>query len=145
MDGILSSKLVLIAYDCDFNFEPCNKEGRKAHWALVNGYVLRRQSSKDASNECDIDQPKVLFLGEETSQSESSANKEHILQELLYVICKHGKSRHDGMWLLQSLIDSNRQLKLVNEAKCNLLDFVRPIDGNIEQGLASKCIIIKTK
>ena len=28
----------LIPYDCDKNFEPCNKNGHSAHWAILVGY-----------------------------------------------------------------------------------------------------------
>ncbi len=45
IDSLLNSKLILIAYDCDFNFEPCFKRGQKAHWALITGYLLPVQTS----------------------------------------------------------------------------------------------------
>jgi hypothetical protein len=32
-----SSALTLHRYDSDFNHEPCNKRGHKAHWALLTG------------------------------------------------------------------------------------------------------------
>ncbi|KAI8847432.1 hypothetical protein BC829DRAFT_246642 [Chytridium lagenaria] len=34
--------LCLLAYDKDGNNEPCLKSGTKAHWALINGYVVAR-------------------------------------------------------------------------------------------------------
>jgi hypothetical protein len=31
---------ILIPYDCDKNFEPCNREGHAAHWAIVVSTVI---------------------------------------------------------------------------------------------------------
>lgn len=30
---------MILRYDCDFNHEPCLKNGTAAHWAVVCGYV----------------------------------------------------------------------------------------------------------
>ena len=58
-----------------------------------------------------------------------------------YVICKHGKSKHSGVWHLGRLIESNRQLKQVDEQKCGPAEFVRPSDGNICATLSSRALI----
>ncbi|XP_065206593.1 actin maturation protease [Planococcus citri] len=34
-----NDNLILIPYDCDFNHEPCLKNGAAAHWAVLCGYV----------------------------------------------------------------------------------------------------------
>ena len=30
---------ILVPYDCDKNFEPCNRGGHAAHWAVIVGYL----------------------------------------------------------------------------------------------------------
>ena len=48
VERLLQSRMCLLAYDCDANYEPCNRGGLKAHWALVTGLLLPLPAS-DAS------------------------------------------------------------------------------------------------
>lgn len=33
-----SNSLLIVPYDCDKNFEPCNHNGKFAHWAVIVSY-----------------------------------------------------------------------------------------------------------
>ena len=139
---ILNSKLVLISYDCDFNFEPCNKNGNKAHWALITGFLLPIRLKKDDDLLNSISNKELLI-----NLNNTEINTECQLSEMVnfedenYVICRHGKSKHSAIWSLSRLLESNRQLKYIDDEKCNQNDFVRPFDGDISNSLSSKALI----
>ena len=80
----------------------------------------------------------LLFI---SAQKAFFKNHFSYISDEAYVICKHGKSKHSGVWNLKRLIESNRQLKQIDELKCNEDDFVRPRDGNIGATLSSKVLI----
>uniref|UniRef100_A0A914HK95 Actin maturation protease n=1 Tax=Globodera rostochiensis TaxID=31243 RepID=A0A914HK95_GLORO len=79
---------VLVPYDCDKNFEPCNRQGNAAHWALIIGFVLLE-----------------LQNGEEIHHN---FDNEH----LLYLVALQGKSRHPALWSYSALRESNGQLNV---------------------------------
>ena len=140
---ILSSKLVLVSYDCDFNFEPCNKNGLKAHWALITGFFLPVRSSRFSEMTFVEENNTLLNLNQNHIAEESllELNQHLNLKDENFVICKHGKSKHSGIWSLNRLIESNRQLKRIDEKKCNDAEFVRPCDGDIGATLSSKVLV----
>ena len=154
---ILSSNLILIPYDCDFNFEPCKKQGIKAHWALVSGFSLpidlksTELSSSFLIND-NIDLNILNLIENKLTQEQINKlvdvyKKDEVINEklnfkkLIYVLCKHGKSKQSGVWNLSQLIESNRQLKKCDDIKCNLNEFNRPVDGDISKTLGSKFLV----
>ena len=114
-DSIISNKLVLIAYDCDFNFEPCFKNGLKAHWALIHGFYTIVDLSKilhcsqsesenvEVLNGTIIDLKTSTFASEiieqikENYKKNASINDNGNFRDLVYCICRHGKSKHCGV------------------------------------------------
>lgn len=159
IEYILKSQLILIPYDCDFNFEPCKKQGLKAHWALITGFSLPVDlSSSEASSQFllndNIDLNIINFIEnkltlEQINQLISLYKNELVIFEkanfkkLIYVFCKHGKSKQTGVWSLNQLIESNRQLRKCDDIKCNLSEFNRPLDGDISKTLGSKFLVFK--
>lgn len=139
---ILNSKLILISYDCDFNFEPCKKNGKKAHWALITGFLLPINIKND-SNLNSLNDRKLLNLNNNDIENIAFSNLlgKIKLDDETCVICRHGKSKHSAIWNLNRLLESNRQLKFVDEDKCNENNFVLPFNGNIEESLSSKALI----
>ena len=137
----MSLKFILIAYDCDFNFEPCNKNGKKAHWALITGYVfpfepIQYESLSNLSQDTsiiDLNSVSELFDVKSLVRNNHDDKK-------LFVICKHGKSRQSGVWNLKSLIESCRQLKEVGDNR-DSKDYVLPSGGDIQKTLSSKAIV----
>ena len=82
------SKFILIAYDCDFNFEPCNKNGKKAHWALITGYVfpfepIQYESLSQDASIIDLNSVSELFDVKNLVKINHDDKK-------LFVICKVG-------------------------------------------------------
>ncbi len=144
LEKILNSKLALIAYDCDFNFEPCNKNGSKAHWALITGFLI--PDCSNLANHTEEENAQIISIlnqNEELNQIKLDNILKNYSQysQKIYVICKHGKSKHSGVWNLNSLFESNRQLLMIDDEKCKIDEFIRPFDGNIQKGLASKALV----
>jgi hypothetical protein len=144
LEIILKSKLILVAYDCDFNFEPCNKNGTKAHWALITGFLIPDYLSL-ASNTNEENTQLLSILNHwenlDQTQIDNILKNYSEISHKIHVICKHGKSKHSGVWNLKSLYESNRQLLMVDNEKCKIDEFIRPFDGNIQRGLASKVLL----
>ena len=154
LEAILSAKLSLIAYDCDFNYEPCNKKGVKAHWALIIGFLLpvdlvnseqflpsdsaqRPNEILHFTTQLAVDQIKHLRYNYE---NKTFANNK-AFRDLVYVVCKHGKSKNVGIWNLKKLIESNSQLREINSSKCDRSQFVLPDDGDLTKTISSKVLI----
>lgn len=147
---LLKSKLILIPYDTDRNFEPCNKKGIKAHWALVTGYLVPVHiddiALKPIINFSDENKPNGLTFVESLELAQVTALREayknnKVVSDLIHVICKQGKSRHLGIWNLKKLLESNRQLKEINEEKCDPINFVLPPNKDLSKTLSSKFLV----
>lgn len=146
-ESLFKSKPILIAYDCDFNFEPCNKQGVKAHWALITGFLIPVDFKMLSISESEVNLRLVPF---EKHFTDEMAQKyiEHfsngkIDKSSIRVICKHGKSRHSGIWKLSDLLKSNFQLEKVDPDKCDPTKFVLPENGSLKNTLASKALVFK--
>ncbi|GLV43334.1 uncharacterized protein CBL_03877 [Carabus blaptoides fortunei] len=40
IEFLLNQGILLVPYDADANHSPCNKDGHKAHWALISGIII---------------------------------------------------------------------------------------------------------
>jgi len=161
---LLAGDVLLVPYDCDFNHGPCLAEGRKAHWALLTGFVLvSNEESPDylVSNEespenfvSNEDFPENLVSNEDfadylVSDEESPDNlvqvsSHHkitgIENKKLLLFGRQSKSLVLGAWDKELLISSNKNLKIV-DAKRSTDEYIIPA-GGLEEGLASKIIRI---
>lgn len=140
-DGTLVQYLVkggtcLIPYDSDFNHEPCNKRGHKAHWALLTGIGL-------VIDRCVCDSltggDGYVFTGSyETIMNHNLVN----YAEEILVYGLHGKSQYPGVWSLSSLISSNRNLIEVDPNRLqDEIGYVLPSEG-IESTLCGKALVL---
>jgi len=131
---LLAGDVLLVPYDCDFNHGPCLAEGRKAHWALLTGFVL-------VSNE---DSPENLVSNEESPEHLVQVSSHHKLTGIenkkLLLFGRQSKSLVLGAWDKELLISSNKNLKIV-DAKRSTDEYIIPA-GGLEEGLASKIIRI---
>ena len=118
--------MILIAYDCDRNFEPCFKNGTTAHWTLINGFMLPISEE----SECSI-----------VEESKDVLMRVNLNRELIYTLNLHGKSKHYGVWNLNQLLKSNSQLRTIGEQRSNSGDYVIP-EKSLMETLASRALII---
>lgn len=149
---VLKGKLILIAYDTDVNYEPCNKGGVKAHWTLITGFLVpiefRDTISKSVVEHTDDNRPVGINFIRSLRPGDSDALKakyesSNEFRSLIYVTCKQGKSKKLGVWKLAKLLESNRQLKEINSSKCDPLNFVLPADGDLSKSLSLRFLVFK--
>ncbi|KAH9382934.1 hypothetical protein HPB48_023569 [Haemaphysalis longicornis] len=138
-------KPVLVPYDSDGNFEPCLKSGHTAHWAVLHGICLVVESS------CLLEPPLESLLEQDCECERlyhvkdglpASGSPRELLLPLalggadaaVFVCGSQGKSRHVGLWGLDRLLDSNRNLAHVGP-RHEAAEFVMPA-GGVAEGLA---------
>ncbi len=136
IQSILNGNLILVPYDCDLNFEPCFKNGKKAHWALIHGFIY----SKNDLNGDGLNEYLSNCFRLETNQS-FIHDIDNINFDNLYVFAKHGKSTHSAIWNLKKLLLSNGQLNEIDEKRTSTAEYIIPECG-ISQTLSSKILVI---
>jgi len=138
---ILSSgKILLVPYDSDSNHHPCLKNGHKAHWAVVYGFVALIDEIKDTHYD------NIENLGQNCYRIRSLNCSQQSLwkqagKENIYVMAKQGKSKQIGIWSLSKLADSNGNLSEVDPKRNSPIDYIVPL-GNKLTGLCGKIIVI---
>ncbi len=158
ISSLLNNNLILIAYDCDSNFEPCYKNGRKAHWALINGFLLpiSDESSLDSDlKRFDLEDNKKI-ISYRIDDDLKMKNKKlieffklenfsacNVDLNLVRVFAYHGKSTYPGLWSLNDLLKSNKQLNEVDPNRNSSFGYVAPVDG-LSKTLSSKILIVKS-
>ena len=149
---VLEAKLILIAYDTDANYEPCNKKGIKAHWALITGFLVPisfdEKISKSIIDYTEENKPVGIHFIKSLKKNELNSLKQKFennqtFRSLIYVICKQGKSKNLGIWSLEKLLDSNRQLKEINSSKCDPFNFVLPLNNDLSKSLSLRVLVFK--
>nr|KAI8746713.1 putative UPF0692 protein C19orf54 isoform X2 [Biomphalaria glabrata] len=145
--NLLKHNLILIPYDADKNFSPCNKKGHKSHWALLTGFFAMLEANKvtdQLTSECvRDDEIHNLHYWPHTASQALCEETVQLLQEnleSLYVFGHQGKSRYVGLWSLPRLIESNSNLTEAGQMRPSG-EYVIP-DGDIEQGLRGQMIVI---
>ncbi|KAF1394097.1 hypothetical protein PFLUV_G00022960 [Perca fluviatilis] len=134
---------VLIPYDEDYNHEPCQRSGHRAHWAVGSGVLLGLDQGSVSKEHTQPD-PTLpwLYLAVDGSSScpvGSTAVKE------VYILAKQGKSLHYQLWSLDSVAQSNQQLRKMDPHRANDgTQYVVP-QGGVEAGLAGKAVLLHTR
>lgn len=135
---LIRGGLCLIPYDSDFNHEPCNKRGHKAHWALLTGCGLIIDTSVCSSKGLTTEDGCVFTASSDTVLSHNLLTE----SEDILVYGLQGKSQYPGVWSLSSLIASNRNLVEVDpNRKDEDIGFILPQEG-IDKALCSKALLL---
>ncbi|KAM9801467.1 actin maturation protease [Neosynchiropus ocellatus] len=136
-----SRQPVLIPYDEDFNHEPCQRDGHRAHWAVASGVLVSLDEGVMRKEELEAD-PTLPWLYLLTDGNASCPFSK--LQDV-YVLAKQGKSLRYQIWKLDTLAESNKQLKMMDpERASDGTPYVVP-DGGVEAGLAGQAVLIHTR
>ncbi|XP_075692222.1 actin maturation protease [Rhinoderma darwinii] len=131
---LTAGRPVLIPYDEDFNHEPCQRDGHRAHWAVISGGLLGMQNG---SFEPDPQVPRLFH----PPPCPSTLNTDDI--EQLYLVAKQGKSLRYQLWEYGSLSRSNSQLlHLDPKRSCDGNVYVVP-EGGVQAGLCGKILLLK--
>ncbi|KAL7870419.1 hypothetical protein SRHO_G00079160 [Serrasalmus rhombeus] len=130
---------ILIPYDEDFNHEPCLRQGHKAHWAVASGVLLGLVQGSVTRKMFPTD-PTLPWL----HLSEGSAPAELPLDaaEEVYILAKQGKSLRYQLWKLETVAQSNAQLKEMDPQRASDgTHYVLP-PGGVEEGLAGQVVLL---
>ncbi|CAF97423.1 unnamed protein product, partial [Tetraodon nigroviridis] len=131
---------VLIPYDEDFNHEPCRRGGYRAHWAVVSGVLLGLEKGS-LSEEHTLPDPTLPWLSAAVDGSCACPIHCSGVKET-YVLAKQGKSLRYQLWTLDSIIESNKQLRTMDPQRAN--DGSRYVvpEGGVEAGLAGQALLV---
>ena len=144
INKLMHNSTILVPYDTDANHEPCLKNGRKAHWAIVLGFSFKIDKDKlkciindDTLNDL-IDKP-ILNLKDTDLKADLLIK---LLDESIdfSLFCKQGKSKHLKLFQFNRLVESNKNLFDVDNAK-DASEFVIPKEG-ISESLCNKFVLI---
>ncbi|KAM8952298.1 actin maturation protease [Pelodytes ibericus] len=125
---------VLIPYDEDFNHEPCQREGHRAHWAVISGVLL---GMKNGSFQADPDTPGLYQPPSDSSSLRLAEIKE------TYLVAKQGKSLRYQLWDYECLSRSNGQLIQFDPKRASDgTQYVVP-EGGVRTGLCGQVVLLR--
>nr|XP_006815505.1 PREDICTED: UPF0692 protein C19orf54 homolog [Saccoglossus kowalevskii] len=132
---------MLVPYDADFNHEPCCKQGQKAHWAVITGFLLGTADPISVGNHhCQQDEiieslfhlpPKAVLLPSDVKCRQC------------YLFAKHGKSTHLQTWRYDAMENSNKQLTSLDPKIAKEIDNYLIPEGGIKAGLCNQIILLE--
>ncbi|XP_066541006.1 actin maturation protease [Hoplias malabaricus] len=139
---LLDGQPILIPYDEDFNHEPCLRQGHKAHWAVASGVLLGLVQGSVTCKQFRTDTTLNWFhLSEGAALDKLSLDK----IEEVYIFAKQGKSLRYQLWKLETVAQSNAQLKEMDPHRAS--DGTRYVlpPGGVEEGLAGQVLLLYSK
>lgn len=152
---LLNDGFVLIPYDADYNHSPCLKQGHKAHWAVVCGFVIYSSNFNNSvflydKNICKcLDNFKVKDIQVDVEgnnviiKKHNGNSNEEVNEGKLYMAARHGKSCHLALWDFNDLNSSNFNLIEISPDR-ESKEFILP-PGGVSQGLKGKAILLYPK
>uniref|UniRef100_A0A8C9P1U7 Actin maturation protease n=1 Tax=Spermophilus dauricus TaxID=99837 RepID=A0A8C9P1U7_SPEDA len=135
---------LLIPYDEDFNHEPCQKKGHKAHWAVCAGVLLGVQSVPSLGYTEDPELP-GLFHPEPGVPCQPPSMPEEGFPGAVFLLSKQGKSWHYQLWDYDQVRDSNLQLTDFSPSRAtDGLVYVVPT-GGVRAGLCGQALLLRPR
>ncbi|ORX83485.1 hypothetical protein BCR32DRAFT_291973 [Anaeromyces robustus] len=122
LKNLLKDNLCLISYDKDGNNEPCFKKGHKAHWCIINGFIIIEPVENEVCSDNIPDISKNSKFNIIWNNKEASSRAIFHLEKYisnLYFICTHSSSKYPGIFNAENLLKSNAQLNEVAPAVIN--------------------------
>lgn len=133
---------LLIPYDEDFNHEPCQRRGCKAHWAVSAGVLLGVQHVPGLSYAEDPELP-GLFHPAPGMPHQPPSLPEEGSPGAVYLLSKQGKSWHYQLWDYDQVRDSNLQLTDFSPTRAaDGREYVVPA-GGVRAGLCGQALLLR--
>lgn len=126
---------VILPYDCDANHEPALRKGRKAHWAVLLGFLLTLDEDTDPllTRWQTPVSPEQQVIAQCYAESSISP---------LFVFARQGKSRYMQLWHFNELCESSENLIQMSD-KLSAETHVVPDDGDLSECLADQLLLIQ--
>ncbi|XP_004620840.2 actin maturation protease [Sorex araneus] len=138
---LLAGHPLLIPYDEDFNHEPCQRRGHKAHWAVSAGVLLGVPRVPDFGYAEDPELP-GLFVPVTGVAHQPPPLPEDGSPGLVYLLAKQGKSWHCLLWDYEHVRESNQQLTDFSPARAaDGRTYVLPA-GGVRAGLCGQALLL---
>lgn len=136
VDHLARGSPVILPYDCDANHTPTLRNGKRAHWAVILGFLL---ASRDLNGH-QTQQP--IHLTPPLSPDQLSYVRSCCSTHDLFLYARQGKSRFLQLWRFEDLCDSNENLLQVSD-KLNSTSHVLPENGDLSHSLADQLLLIE--
>ncbi|KAE8585657.1 hypothetical protein XENTR_v10021394 [Xenopus tropicalis] len=136
LQQLTSGLPVLIPYDEDFNHEPCQREGHRAHWAVISGVLF---GVRCGSFSPDPDIPGLCY-----PSSDSPSLEDLNIQEI-YLVAKQGKSLRYQLWEYDCISRSNGQLIHLDPKRSNDGNVYIVPSGGVKAGLCGQIVLFQPK
>lgn len=140
---LANSHPVLVPYDGDGNNAPCLKNGHKAHWALLTGFLASIPKPLGINNSLDITEDIELCpLYHIKSKKFVPLHDQIVGSPDVFVYGIQGKSRNVSLWPLHNLLASNANLREVDpNREAETGQYLIPQEG-IQSVLCNKIVIL---
>ncbi|KAM7057844.1 actin maturation protease isoform 1-T3 [Molossus nigricans] len=142
LQHLVTGHPLLIPYDEDFNHEPCQRKGHKAHWAVSTGVLLGVQGVPTPGYAEDPELPGLFHPVPSIPHQPPSLPEEGSLGAV-YLLSKQGKSWHYQLWDYDQLRDSNLQLTDFSPSRAaDGRAYVVPA-GGVRAGLCGQALLLR--
>lgn len=142
LQHLISGHPLLIPYDEDFNHEPCQKKGHKAHWAVSAGVLMGVQRVPSPGYIEDSELP-GLFHPVPDACHQPPSFPEESSPGAVFLLSKQGKSWHYQLWDYSQVRDSNLQLTDFSPARAtDGRVYVVPA-GGVQAGLCGQALLLR--
>ncbi|XP_077707225.1 actin maturation protease isoform X6 [Canis aureus] len=129
------------SYDEDFNHEPCQRKGHKAHWAVSAGVLLGVQAVPSPGYAEDPELPGLFHPAPSTLHQPPSLPEDGS-SGAVYLLSKQGKSWHYQLWDYDQVRDSNLQLTDFSPSRAtDGRAYVVPA-GGVQAGLCGQALLL---
>ncbi|XP_005086631.2 UPF0692 protein C19orf54 homolog isoform X1 [Mesocricetus auratus] len=142
LQHLITGHPLLFPYDEDFNHEPCQKKGHKAHWAVSAGVLIGVRSVPDPGYMEDSELP-GLFHPVPGAPHQPPSFPEESSPGAIFLLSKQGKSWHYQLWDYNQVRDSNLQLTDFSPARAaDGRVYVVPA-GGVQAGLCGQILLLR--
>ncbi|XP_006995902.1 actin maturation protease [Peromyscus maniculatus bairdii] len=144
LQHLITGHPLLIPYDEDFNHEPCQKKGHKAHWAVTAGVLIGVQTVPIPGYMEDSELP-GLFHPVPGVPNQPPSFPEESSPGAIFLLSKQGKSWHYQLWDYNQVRDSNLQLTDFSPARAaDGRVYVVPA-GGVQAGLCGQVLLLRPR
>ncbi|XP_027476133.1 UPF0692 protein C19orf54 homolog isoform X2 [Zalophus californianus] len=142
LQHLVSGHPLLIPYDEDFNHEPCQRKGHKAHWAVSTGVLLGVRAVPSLGYSEDPELP-GLFHPVPNTPRQPPALPEEGSPGAVYLLSKQGKSWHYQLWDYDQVRDSNLQLTDFSPSRATDGQVYVVPAGGVRAGLCGQALLLR--
>ncbi|XP_049756257.1 UPF0692 protein C19orf54 homolog isoform X1 [Elephas maximus indicus] len=142
LQHLIAGHLLLIPYDEDFNHEPCQRRGHKAHWAVSAG-VLLGVSGVPSLGYAEDPEFSGLFHPVPSTPCQPPPLPEEGSPGAIYLLSKQGKSWHYQLWDYDQVCESNLQLTDFSPSRATDGRLYVVPAGGLRSGLCGQVLLLR--